>query len=187
VAADARAAEIQGVADDLGRLVGAYRRNIALAQNSTAAFAQALGALDFAPGEVILTSRADYASNQIMYLSLARRRGVEIVRAPDLAEGGVDPEAVRELVRHRRPALVAITWVPTNSGLMQEVAGRGCRAAEYHLVDARGWTDPRRRGDRLRLPGCHRRCFAAQWDRLPLVADQALERAHPPSDMHGAT
>jgi selenocysteine lyase/cysteine desulfurase len=138
-AAEARAAALERVGDDLGRLVGAGRRNIALAQNSTTAFAQALGAFDFASGDVILTSRADYASNQIMYLSLARRLGVEIVRAPDLPDGGVDPEAVRALVRHRPPTLVAITWVPTNSGLVQRVAeiGEVCRAADVpYLVDA---------------------------------------------------
>ena len=138
-AAEARAGAIQDAADDLARLLGCHRRNIALAQNSTAAFAQALSAFDFARGDIILTSRADYASNQIMYLSLARRLGVEIVRAPDLAEGGVDPEAVRSQIRRRRPALVALTWVPTNSGLVQAVApvGEACRAAEVpYLVDA---------------------------------------------------
>jgi selenocysteine lyase/cysteine desulfurase len=138
-AAEAQADAIQGVADDLARLLGCQRRNIALAQNSTAAFAQALSAFDFARGDVILTSRADYASNQIMYLSLARRLGVEIVRAPDLPEGGVDPEAVRSLIRRRRPALVALTWVPTNSGLVQAVpaVGEACRAVEVpYLVDA---------------------------------------------------
>jgi selenocysteine lyase/cysteine desulfurase len=130
-AAEGQADAIQGVADDLARLLGCQGRNIALAQNSTAAFAQALSAFDFARGDVILTSRADYASNQIMYLSLARRVGVEIVRAPDLAEGGVDPEAVRSLIRRRRPVLVALTWVPTNSGLVQAVpaVGEACRAA----------------------------------------------------------
>ena len=136
---DARVEAIAAVSDDLGRLVGARARNIALSQNSTTAFAMALGAFDFAPGHRIVTSRADYASNQIMYLSLARRLGVEIVRAPDLPEGGVDPEAVRELIRRRRPALVAITWVPTNSGLVQAVApvGEACRAADVpYLVDA---------------------------------------------------
>ena len=105
----------------MARLLGAHRRNIALTQNSTTAFAQALDVFDFASGDVILTSRADYASNQIMYLSLARRLGVEIVRAPDLPEGGVDPDAVRDLVRRHRPTLVALTWVPTNSGLVQAV------------------------------------------------------------------
>ncbi|HUR94030.1 MAG TPA: aminotransferase class V-fold PLP-dependent enzyme [Gemmatimonadales bacterium] len=138
-AKDARAAELDAVSEDLGRLLGGRGRNIALSQNSTTAFAAALGAFDFASGDVILTSRADYASNQIMYLSLARRLGVEIVRAPDLPEGGVDPDAVRTLVARQRPTLVALTWVPTNSGLVQAIGAVGevCRAADVpYLVDA---------------------------------------------------
>jgi len=138
-AAEARADALSQVGEDLGRLLGAQRRNIALAQNSTVAFTQALGAFDFAAGDSILTSRADYASNQIMYLSLAARLGVDVVRAPDLPTGGVDPDAVRDRVRRRRPSLVALTWVPTNSGLVQNVAAVGevCRSAEVpYLVDA---------------------------------------------------
>ncbi|HEY5939667.1 MAG TPA: aminotransferase class V-fold PLP-dependent enzyme, partial [Gemmatimonadales bacterium] len=75
----------------------------------------------------------------IMYLSLARRRGVEVVRAADAPEGGVDPEAVGELVARRRPALVSLTWIPTNSGLVQpvEAVGRICREADVpYLIDA---------------------------------------------------
>jgi selenocysteine lyase/cysteine desulfurase len=123
----------------MGRLLGTEARNIALVQNSTVAFAQAISAFDFKPGDVILTSRSDYASNQIMYLSLAHRRGVEIVRASDAAEGGIDPDAVQQLIRKRRPSLVALTWIPTNSGLVQpvEAVGRICRNAEVpYLVDA---------------------------------------------------
>jgi selenocysteine lyase/cysteine desulfurase len=138
-AADARAGALRDAAEAIGRLLGAPGSNIAFAQNSTAAFAQALGAFDFAPGDVIITSRADYASNQIMYLSLARRRGVRVVRAPELAQGGVDPDGVRTLLRRARPKLVALTWVPTNSGLVQDVAavGQACREAEVpYLVDA---------------------------------------------------
>lgn len=123
----------------LARLVGAAPRNIAMAQSNTIAFTQALSAFDFAPGDVILTTRNDYASNQITYLSLARRRGVEIVRADDLPEGGVDPDSVRAHLRRRRPALVAVTWVPTNSGLVQDVAAVGAACEEAgvpYLVDA---------------------------------------------------
>ena len=138
-AMDARAAALGQAAEDVGRLLGAAGRNVAFTQNSTAAFAQALGAFDFAAGEVILTSRADYASNQIMYLSLARRRGVRVIRAPDLPEGGVDPDAIRDLIRRHRPRLVAVTWIPTNSGLVQDVVavGEACRSAAVpYLVDA---------------------------------------------------
>jgi len=138
-AAEAREDALRGVYQDLGHLIGAGARNLAMVQSSTLAFAQALLAFDFGPGDTILTSRADYASNQIMYLSLARRRGIEIIRAPDATEGGIDPDAVRSLVADKRPSLVALTWVPTNSGLVQpaEAVGEICRAAEVpYLVDA---------------------------------------------------
>jgi selenocysteine lyase/cysteine desulfurase len=123
----------------LGRLLGGRARNIALAQSSTVAYTQALSAFDFAPGSCILTTRNDYASNQITFLSLARRRGVEILRADDLPEGGVDPDSVRRHLRRRRPLLVAATWIPTNSGLVQDVeaVGIACEAAGVpYLVDA---------------------------------------------------
>jgi selenocysteine lyase/cysteine desulfurase len=136
---EAKSGEVRAVYQEVGRLLGTNGRNIAFTQNSTLAFAQALEAFDFRPGDRVLTSRSDYASNQIMYLSLARRRGVEIVRAPDLPEGGIDPDAVRSLVARHRPTLVALTWVPTNSGLVQpaEAVGEICAAAEVpYLVDA---------------------------------------------------
>jgi selenocysteine lyase/cysteine desulfurase len=138
-AAEARVQEMRQVYDALARLVGAGPGNIALTQNSTAAFAQALTAFDLAPGDIVLTSRADYASNQIMYLSLARRAGIEVLRAPDAPDGGIDAEAVRRLIARRRPALVALTWVPTNSGLVQpvEAVGQVCREADVpYLLDA---------------------------------------------------
>jgi selenocysteine lyase/cysteine desulfurase len=138
-AADAQTAAIEASYQALADLLGTRPHNLALVQNSTVAFAQAISALDLAAGDIILTSQSDYASNQIMYLSLARRRGAEIVRAPDASQGGIDPDAVRKLVAHRRPAVVALTWIPTNSGLVQpvEAVGEICRDAEIpYLVDA---------------------------------------------------
>jgi selenocysteine lyase/cysteine desulfurase len=138
-AAEVQAASLRQTYTDVAALLGAEARNIALVQNSTVAFAQAISAFDLGPGDVVLTSRSDYASNQIMYLSLARRRRVEVLRAPDAAEGGVDPEAVRELIVRRKPALVALTWVPTNSGLVQPAAAVGeiCRESGVpYLIDA---------------------------------------------------
>ena len=138
-AAEAARDQVAAAYAAVGRLVGAEASCIAMAQSSTVAFAQALSAFDLGAGDTILTSRADYASNQIMYLSLAARRGVEIVRAEDLADGGVDPDSVRQLAARRRPALVALTWVPTNSGLVQDVEAVGaiCRDADIpYLVDA---------------------------------------------------
>jgi selenocysteine lyase/cysteine desulfurase len=138
-AADEAAEAVQQSYDAVARLVGCATRNIAVVENATVAFAQALTAFDFRPADVIVTSRADYVSNQLMYLSLARRLGVEVRRAADLPEGGVDPESVRSLLADGRVRLVAISWIPTNSGLIQaaRTVGAVCAAAGVpYLVDA---------------------------------------------------
>src|SRR5881628_1647733 len=138
-AADEAEPRLRETYELLGRLLGAAAKNIAIVENATVAFAQALSAFDFRPGDRIVTTRTDYPSNQLMYLSLARRAGVETVRADDLPEGGVDPESVRRLARHPRTKLVAVTWVPTNSGLVQDASAVGEVCAGLgvpYLVDA---------------------------------------------------
>src|SRR5687768_8521308 len=128
-AAEARAPDITQSYESVARLVGAAPRNIAVVENATAAFAQALSAFDFVSGDVLLTTRNDYISNQLTYLSLARRCGLEIVRAEDL-DGSVDLDSMRDLLRSRRPRIVAVTWMPTNSGLIQPVHDIGALCAE---------------------------------------------------------
>jgi selenocysteine lyase/cysteine desulfurase len=138
-ATEARSEQLRAAGEAVGKVIGAAGRNIAFTQNATTAFAQALAAFDFHRGDRIVTSRADYASNQIMYLALSRRLGVDVVRVPDAPEGGIDPAELEREVARRRPALVAVTWVPTNSGLLQpvEAIGEICRRLEVpYLVDA---------------------------------------------------
>lgn len=138
-AAEEREKEVDRAYEAIASLVGSAPRNIAISSNATAAFIQAMSSLDFAPNDVIVTSRCDYTSNQLHYLSLARRQRVRIVRADDLPEGGVDPDSVRALVRELAPRLVAISWIPTNSGLVQDVAAIGevCEhSGTRYLIDA---------------------------------------------------
>src|ERR687895_2679600 len=75
-AADAAASEIDDAYAAVAHLLATNSRNIAIVENATVAIAQALSAFDFSRGDVILTTRCDYISNQLMYLSLARRCGV---------------------------------------------------------------------------------------------------------------
>lgn len=138
-AADAVAPRILAAYEDVARLIGAAPRNVALVENATVAFAQAVSALDFHPGDVIVTTRNDYISNQLLFLSLERRLGVEVRRAAELPSGGVDPDSLREEARHPRCRLVSVTWIPTNSGLIQpvEVIGSICAELEVpYVVDA---------------------------------------------------
>ncbi len=132
---DAIASAYQSVAD----LLGTSADNIAFTENATAAFMQALSAIVFQRDDVILTTRNDYASNQIQFLSLQKRLGVNVMHAPDDAAGGVDVAAMVDLIDKHKPKLVCVTHVPTNSGLRQDVnaIGAACRNADViYLVDA---------------------------------------------------
>lgn len=139
---EAAAARADAVADfysATAELIGGTAGNIAFASSATHAFATALSAIAFAAGDVILTTRNDFVSHQIAFLSLRKRFGVRIVHAPDLPEGGVDVAAMAEQMRTYRPRLVAVTHIPTNSGLVQpvEAIGRYCRELELlYAVDA---------------------------------------------------
>jgi selenocysteine lyase/cysteine desulfurase len=138
-ASDARMRAIESVYDEAGKLVNAPARNIAIVANATAAFIQAMSAFDFSPGDVIVTTRADYTSYQITYLSLSRRLGVVVKHAEDLPEGGVDPQSVRELASDPKCRLVHVSWIPTHSGLVQDVESIGAICEEMgvpYLIDA---------------------------------------------------
>jgi selenocysteine lyase/cysteine desulfurase len=138
-AAGVRAAEIERVYDNLAELIGSSAANIAVVANATAGFIQAMTSFDFSPGDVIVTTRADYTSYQIQFLSLAQRLGVVVKHAADLPEGGVDPESVRELARDPRCRLVHVSWIPTHSGIIQDAEGVGHVCEEFgisYLVDA---------------------------------------------------
>ncbi|MAJ47118.1 MAG: hypothetical protein CBC35_07630 [Planctomycetes bacterium TMED75] len=133
--ADALAESYQAV----GALTGVPPHQIAFTENATAAFIQAVSSIPLERGDVLLTTRNDYASNQIQLLSLEQRLGVRAIRIPDLPEGGVDPQAARELIIRHRPRLVTVSHVPTNSGLVQDVEAVGAICREQgatYLVDA---------------------------------------------------
>ncbi len=137
-AADEGKDRIAEAYEDVATLLGTTADRIAMTEHATASFVAALSAIPFKAGDVIATTRSDYVSNQIQYLSLQHRLGVEIVRAPDAPEGGVDLQAMEEIIHRRRPRLVSVTHIPTNSGLVQDVAAVGamCRPREIlYLVD----------------------------------------------------
>ncbi|HVM87032.1 MAG TPA: aminotransferase class V-fold PLP-dependent enzyme [Puia sp.] len=113
--------------------------NIAFAYNATDAYARALSAIPFKQGDYILTTNDDYISNQIAFLSLQKRFGIKPVRANNLENGDIDLEHFEAQMRQYDPVLVAVTHIPTNSGLVQDVEaiGKICERYEaWYLVDA---------------------------------------------------
>jgi selenocysteine lyase/cysteine desulfurase len=138
-ASDLRSAQVEEARAAVAELLGGAPANIAFSEHATAAFTAALSSVPFRAGDKLVTTRNDYVSHQLMYLSLERRLGIHVMRAADAPEGGVDVLALEELVHRHRPRAVAVTHVPTSSGLVQDVEAIGevCRKkGALYLVDA---------------------------------------------------
>ncbi|MEM6698604.1 MAG: aminotransferase class V-fold PLP-dependent enzyme, partial [Bacteroidota bacterium] len=137
--ANLKAQEIQDFYTAVAQLLKTKPRNIAYAHHATEAYNKALSSIPFERGDVLLTTDDDYASNQIAFLQLQKKTGIQVIRAAQLPEGGVDVNSVEELIKKHRPKLVAVTHIPTNSGLIQEVypIGKLCQQHDIlYLVDA---------------------------------------------------
>jgi selenocysteine lyase/cysteine desulfurase len=134
-----RKSALEAAHESVATLVGARPNQITFTQSATMSFAGALSSVPFTKGDVILTTRNDYVSNQLQFLSLQQRCGIRLIRAPDSDSGGVDVGAMADLIHRHRPRLVAVTHVPTNSGLVQDATAIGavCRSAGvWYLLDA---------------------------------------------------
>ncbi len=136
---DRLAAELADFYSVMAKFLNCEPRNIAFAHSATDAFDLALSAIPFEPGDSILTTLNDYASNHIAFLSLQKRLKINVLTADDLPDhAGVDVADLERKLKKHRPKLVAATHVPTNSGLVQPVerVGKICRRENvWFLVD----------------------------------------------------
>ncbi|MCX6216091.1 aminotransferase class V-fold PLP-dependent enzyme [Spirosoma sp.] len=138
-AAEAQKEAIQEFYTATADLLNTTADHIAATANATDSYARALSSIPFRQGDVILTTINDYVSNQIAFLSLQKRYGIRIVRAADEGNGGVSVADMADKIKALHPRLVAVTHVPTNSGLVQpvEAIGQLCRENDVlYLVDA---------------------------------------------------
>ncbi|SDS91250.1 Selenocysteine lyase/Cysteine desulfurase [Mucilaginibacter mallensis] len=95
--------------------------NIAFTASATDSYTRALSSIPFTQGDIILTDHDDFVSNQIQFMSLRKRLGIEIIHIKNAAVGGVNLNDLEEKLKKYRPKLLAITHIPTNSGLVQPV------------------------------------------------------------------
>ncbi|WP_037359836.1 aminotransferase class V-fold PLP-dependent enzyme [Amycolatopsis orientalis] len=129
---------LEGVYPSAARLLGCAPDEIAFLDSATRAWDLAFFAIPFRPGDRVLTSEAEYASNFIAYLQAAERHGIEVAVVPNDESGQISVPRLREMLDDR-VRLVSLTHVPTNGGLVNPAAevGRAAReAGVLFLLDA---------------------------------------------------
>jgi cysteine desulfurase/selenocysteine lyase len=129
---------VERVYDAAAALLGCHRDEIAIVENATRAWDMAFYAVPLGPGDRILTAVAEYASNYIAFLQVARKTGAVVEIIPNDESGQISIDALRRAIDDR-VKLIAITHIPTNGGLVNPAAAVGKVAREagvLYLLDA---------------------------------------------------
>ena len=140
-AAAAAADQVERTYAAIAELIGARPDEIAVIENATRAWDMAFYGMRFAPGDRILTARAEYASNVIAFLQVAARTGAVIEVVDDDEFGQVSVSDLRRRLGdgNGTDKLVAITHVPTQGGLVnpaEEIGAATQEAGVPFLLDA---------------------------------------------------
>jgi cysteine desulfurase / selenocysteine lyase len=140
-AADAVRDRIDAVYPSIARLIGCQPHEVAVVENATRAWDMAFYSLPFKPGDRILTARAEYASNVIAYLQVAKRAGAVVEVVEDDEHGQLSVADLGARLEHGtgEVKLIAMTHVPTQGGLVNpaEAVGAVARQAGVpFLLDA---------------------------------------------------
>jgi selenocysteine lyase/cysteine desulfurase len=131
-ARDELKAEIDQVYDRIALLHGVASTEVAILDNASRAWSLIVYSIPFSTGDEIITCETEYHSNFLSFLHLRDTRGVRIVVAPSLPSGELDVSRL-ESVLSKRTRLIALSHVPTNSGLVQPVSEIGAFARKHGL------------------------------------------------------
>jgi selenocysteine lyase/cysteine desulfurase len=130
--------QVEAVYQSAATLLHCAPSEIAIIENATRAWDMAFYSVPLNPGDRILTSVAEYASNYISFLQAAQRTGAVVEVVPNDEHGQLSIHALETMI-DQRVRLIVVTHVPTNGGLVNPAAaiGRVARAANIpFLLDA---------------------------------------------------
>ncbi len=116
------------------QLINGQPHQIAFTTSATDAYIKALSSVPLKSGDLIVTTDDDYISNFMHFYSLQDRMGIKVKRIKNVTSGELDLQHLEEMITNEHPKLVAITHVPTNSGLIQPVEAVGQLCEKYDVL-----------------------------------------------------
>lgn len=126
------------VYESIASFIGAKPGEIARAEHATFAWCSGFWAMPMEKGQRILTAEAEYAANAVSYIRAKERFGVTIEVVPSDPSGQLDLDALDATIGSD-VAMVSITHVPTNGGLINpavEVGAIAKAAGVPYILDA---------------------------------------------------
>lgn len=137
-AADLAQKTIHHFYEAAAKLIHCTPQEIAYLENATRAWDMVFYSFAFKPGDRILTAKAEYASNYIAFLQIAKKTGAVIEVIPDDEHGQLSLSALEKMI-NPQVKLIAITHIPTQGGLINPAEAVGAIAKKhgiFYLLDA---------------------------------------------------
>jgi len=132
-AANLAEAQINRCYGAFAKLLNCDASEIAYAENATHAWNSLFNAIPFSKDDIILTGQSEYASNFLALLHLAKRQGVKIEVIPNDRTGTIDLERLEAAI-NSRVKLIALTHVPSQSGVIHPAASVGALARTHNIL-----------------------------------------------------
>lgn len=121
---------IEAAYTSIATMLNASQNEIAHAENATRGWDMAVYAIPFKPGDRVLTTTWEYASNLVALLQIKKRFRISIEVVPNDASGQIDLDALERALQ-KTTAAVFITHMPTNGGLVQPAEAIGKLIRQY--------------------------------------------------------
>jgi cysteine desulfurase/selenocysteine lyase len=130
--------EINKIYDSIARLINVTPAEIALVENASVGWCIAFYGIDFKPGDEVLVSELEYATNMIGFLNARDLYGISIVVIPNDEQGNFSLELLEAAI-NRRSKLIAVTHIGSSTGGIIPAEAIGRIAAKHkilYLLDA---------------------------------------------------
>lgn len=118
---------------EAAQLINSSDDEIAIVGNASDGINKMLFSIPWVEGDVILTTEVEYGNCYLNYLKLKEEKGIEIKIVPNDDDGNILLEKMEEMISSR-VKLIAVTHIPTNSGLIMPAEEIGKIAKKHHIL-----------------------------------------------------
>lgn len=117
--------------EGIAELAACDTDEVALVESATRAWQTAVAAMRLGPGDHVLVTRSEYVSNALMLLALEREQGIVVNVVGATADGTTDLAELETRLGAGGAALLAVSHIPTFSGVVEPVTEIGALASRY--------------------------------------------------------
>ena len=118
---------------EAARLINAADDEIAIVANASDGINKMLFSIPWETGDVLLTTEVEYGNCYLNYLKLKEEKGIEIKIVPSDDDGNILLEKMEDMISPK-VKLIAVTHIPTNSGLIMPAEEIGKIANKHNIL-----------------------------------------------------